>query len=121
MDSVNVREKVTRKNTSGWLLVLTDSPWIMWNARREQTFPPPTASECAQPGGGSGLEGRIGMRAERKREKRERGVVNRKLDEKIEERVSSEEVQTSVMSELIHELIMKTPFTVKGKKSIRMS
>lgn len=31
-------------------------------------FPPQVAPECAQPGGGSGLEGRIDTRVEREKE-----------------------------------------------------
>lgn len=51
-----------------------------------EVFLPPGGSACAEPRDGSGFEGRISLRVERK-SNRVRGAANRKLDAKIEERV----------------------------------
>lgn len=60
-------------------------------------FLSPTASECAQPGGGSGREGRIGTSVERERERGTKGLQIGNLMKKREERVSPEQVQAAVI------------------------
>lgn len=82
MDSVNVSKKVTRKEMSGGLLVLTDSPWIMHSTRIEQKcfFPQWHLSVLSQE---VVLDlGQDRYKCGEKERKRDRGVANRKLDEK---------------------------------------
>jgi len=50
--------------------------------KRAEIFLPPMASECAQPGGGSGFEGRTGRRVGRERERGREGLQIGKLTKK---------------------------------------
>lgn len=64
MDSVNVSEKVTRKNIHGSLPERFFLDHLK-SQKREEIFSPLTSCESAHPGGGSRFEGRKAMRVRR--------------------------------------------------------
>lgn len=65
MDSVKFSKKVTRKEMVCCFLLPTDSLSIICNDRKEQKSYLPEQYLSAQPGGGSGLEGRTHTERER--------------------------------------------------------
>lgn len=107
MDSVNVSEKVTRKHIFG---CLSDRIFLdhMNSQKREEIFSPMTAVEGTHPGGGSGLEGRRGMKVGR--EGVVGGVGNKKLDGKIKDLIRSVDI-------CYIELIIKAPFAEKKERN----
>lgn len=98
VDSANVSKKVTRKEMSGCLLVLTDSPRLMHSARIEQKcfFPQWHLSVLSQE---VVLDVRAGqVQVWRQRGRGAEGLQIGNQMKKIEERVSSKQVQTAVIS-----------------------